>query len=159
MNAQPWYREPWPWFLAAGPAIVVVAGIFTAGLAVRSFDGMVADDYYKQGLAVNRELAREARARELSIGARIEFEPGHSHVRVALAGDAPRTLTLRLVHPTIAAEDRVATLKPDSPGVYAGAIAAPTGRSMHVRIEDPERRWSVAGEWKAPVTTMQLSAR
>ena len=24
-RTQPWYREPWPWILMAGPAIVVVA--------------------------------------------------------------------------------------------------------------------------------------
>ena len=32
----PWYREPWPWFLIAGPAIVVVASLSTAVIAVRS---------------------------------------------------------------------------------------------------------------------------
>ena len=25
----PWYREPWPWILISGPAIVVVAGMAT----------------------------------------------------------------------------------------------------------------------------------
>ena len=48
--SKPWYREPWPWILMAGPAIVVVAGIATAWLAVRSNDGLVGDDYYKKGL-------------------------------------------------------------------------------------------------------------
>ena len=38
--AQPWYRERWPWILMAGPATVVVAGLFTAWLAVRSDDGL-----------------------------------------------------------------------------------------------------------------------
>ena len=41
--SKPWYREPWPWILMAGPAIVVVAGIATAWLAVRSNDGLVED--------------------------------------------------------------------------------------------------------------------
>jgi hypothetical protein len=158
MTAQPWYREPWPWLLMAGPAAVVVAGAVTASLAVISFDGMVDDDYYKQGLAVNRELARAARARELHIIADVQFDPVQSRVRVVLAGDAPRSLFLRLVHPTIPAEDRAATLLPSAPGVYSGAVAAPGARSR-VRLEDAERRWSVAGEWKAPATTLRLSAR
>ena len=36
VHAPPWYREPWPWILMAGPAAVVIAGLFTAWLAWRS---------------------------------------------------------------------------------------------------------------------------
>ena len=56
---RPWYREPWPWILMAGPAVVVVAGFFTLWLAVSTSDGLVVEDYYKQGLAINRVFARE----------------------------------------------------------------------------------------------------
>jgi hypothetical protein len=41
--AKPWYHEPWPWILMSGPAIVVVAGIATAVIAVRTADPIVAD--------------------------------------------------------------------------------------------------------------------
>jgi hypothetical protein len=34
-KGRPWYREPWPWILAAGPFIVVIAGIYTAWLAIK----------------------------------------------------------------------------------------------------------------------------
>ena len=49
----PWYRHRWPWFLMAGPAIVVVAGLFTAFLAVQSFDGFVVDPKEKKGLVMD----------------------------------------------------------------------------------------------------------
>ena len=58
-GATPWYREPWPWLLMAGPVTVIIAGGFTAWLAVTSSDGLVADDYYKQGLAINQTLERD----------------------------------------------------------------------------------------------------
>ena len=58
--SQPWYREPWPWILMAGPAIVVVAGFVTAYLAVTTNDGLVAEDYYRRGIEINR--TREDRA-------------------------------------------------------------------------------------------------
>ena len=58
-NNQPWYKERWPWILMAGPALVIVAGIITVWLAVISNDGLVSDDYYKQGLAVNQRLQRD----------------------------------------------------------------------------------------------------
>ena len=36
-----------------GPAAVIVAGVYTTILAFSSTDGLVADDYYKQGLMIN----------------------------------------------------------------------------------------------------------
>ena len=73
MNAaqRPWYREPWPWLLMLGPALVIVAGAVTVALAVVSDDGVIAEDYYKRGLAIDRVLARDARARELGLSARV----------------------------------------------------------------------------------------
>ena len=40
---KPWYREPWPWILMSGPAIVVVAGTATAIIAIRTADPVVAN--------------------------------------------------------------------------------------------------------------------
>ena len=48
MSVRPWYREPWPWLLMAGPATVLVAGAATTWIAFASADGLVAEDYYKQ---------------------------------------------------------------------------------------------------------------
>ena len=93
---RPWHREPWPWILMAGPAIVVVAGIATTVLAVSSSDGLVADDYYKQGLAINRVIERDARARALGIAAQVTFNEERDGVRVMLASNAPPPASLRL---------------------------------------------------------------
>ena len=67
--ARPWYREPWPWILAAGPLIVVIAGIYTAWLAVQSNDGLVTDDYYRKGLAANQTIARSDEAARMGLPA------------------------------------------------------------------------------------------
>lgn len=66
---RPWYKERWPWLLMAGPAIVIVAGAVTVWLAVVSNDGLVTDDYYKQGLAVNQQLHRDHQAGNLGLHA------------------------------------------------------------------------------------------
>ncbi len=49
-------REHWPWLLATGPAVVVVASLASAVIAASGSDGLVADDYYKLGLTINRRL-------------------------------------------------------------------------------------------------------
>jgi hypothetical protein len=68
MNAipqpQPWYREPWPWIIMAGPAAVVVAGVITAWIAFANADVLVVKDYYKYGIEINAVLKRERARRE-----------------------------------------------------------------------------------------------
>ena len=70
---KPWYRQLWPWLVISGPGAVLVAGAITMWLAFSGADGLVAEDYYKQGLAINRQLAREEAARAQGIAARVEL--------------------------------------------------------------------------------------
>ncbi len=72
-DTQPWYRQFWPWFLIALPASVVVAALSTAYIANRDADDLVVQDYYKDGLAINRQLEKEERATQLGISATLRF--------------------------------------------------------------------------------------
>lgn len=53
----PWWRHGHVWMLIAGPVIVIIAGLVTAVIAIRSPDPIVAEDYYRQGLEINKTLA------------------------------------------------------------------------------------------------------
>jgi hypothetical protein len=55
------------------PATAVVAGFITLWLAITSFDGLVADDYYKQGLAINQTLAKIVAARDSGSSSTVKF--------------------------------------------------------------------------------------
>lgn len=55
----------WPGILIALPASVIVASAITAVFVVRHPEGLVAADYYKQGKAINAQLAKNARAEAL----------------------------------------------------------------------------------------------
>lgn len=62
MNAStcaPWWRYPLLWMVLAGPAVVVMASFVTLWLAVRTPDPVVAEDYYQQGIEINRTLAEK----------------------------------------------------------------------------------------------------
>ena len=54
-----WWRHGHVWLLIAGPAAVVVASLFTAWIAANGQDPLVAEDYYRRGLEMNKTLARE----------------------------------------------------------------------------------------------------
>ena len=80
----PWYRHRWPWLLMLGPFLVIVAGAVTVYLAVRSNDGLVDDDYYKQGLAVNMRTARDRQALALGLQARVSVDQPRRLIRLEL---------------------------------------------------------------------------
>lgn len=68
----PWWKHGHVWLLIAGPATVVVAGILTAVIAMHGADPVVATDYYKRGIDMNKTLA----ARDI---ARMPAQQGRNH--------------------------------------------------------------------------------
>ena len=59
LQTKPWWRYGHVWLVIAGPAIVIVAGFVTLGIAIKSPDPVLAEDYYKRGLEINKTLAAE----------------------------------------------------------------------------------------------------
>lgn len=53
-DAGPWWKEPWPWLLMAGPAVAMLGCIVTIVLAVAHDDPPVVDTVVKRGLVVER---------------------------------------------------------------------------------------------------------
>ena len=147
----PWYRHPWPWILMAGPGIVIVAGVITAYLAVVSNDGLVVDDYYKQGLTVNQVLARNQRAGELGLSAEVLRSDDGSLLRVFLHGKEgavfPPALNLRITHPTRSGVDQNLVLPADGAGAYSGKLSTPLSGRWHVVLEDDKSEWRLTGDW------------
>jgi hypothetical protein len=138
----PWYRQLWPWLLISGPAAVIVAGTVTLWIAFSTSDGLVAEDYYKQGLAINRQLAREDEARRLGISADVSLTRGR--LIVVLKGGRPEALFVHLAHATRSGHDRRLRLTPDASGAYEAELdALPPGR-WHVVIEDPRGAWRIS---------------
>jgi uncharacterized protein len=141
-SRKPWYREPWPWLIMSGPAIVVVAGITTAVIAFRGADGLVADDYYKQGLGINRDIARDQAAQDLGIEGEVRLLPGTARVTLRSTAALPDRVTLRLVHPSRASEDRVVHLARTAEGAWEGPLAGLPASHWRAIVETP--KWRVA---------------
>ena len=58
-DTKPWWQYGHVWLIIAGPAAVVVAGFVTLFIAIRTPDPVIAEDYYKRGLDINKTLAAE----------------------------------------------------------------------------------------------------
>ncbi|WP_240327719.1 FixH family protein [Dechloromonas sp. HYN0024] len=159
---QPWYKERWPWFLMAGPGIVIVAGFITLWLAVASNDGLVTDDYYKQGLAVNQSLQRDHQAG--SLGLHGDVMRSGENMRLLLSADGevslPSEITLKLVHPTRAGQDQMVKMTLEGQGFYSGKLSAGVSGRWLVSIEDPAAQWRLQGDWQADsVEPLRLTAK
>lgn len=148
---KPWYCHPWPWILMAGPFIVVVAGVFTAYLAVVTNDGLVDDDYYKQGLAVNQISARDQNAVKLGLRAEVMQGAAGAQIRILLRGRPdialPEALNLRIAHPTRAGVDQNVRLLADGTGFYTGKLGTPLTGRWHIVLEDAKNEWRLTGDW------------
>jgi uncharacterized protein len=59
-DSLPWWRYGHVWLIISGPLAVVVAACVTGWIALRYADPVLAEDYYRQGIEINRTLARDA---------------------------------------------------------------------------------------------------
>lgn len=144
----PWYRQFWPWFLIALPASAVLAGIATLIIAIETRDGLVVDDYYKAGLAINLTKERERRARELDLKAVVRLEPEGRHIALELDGQGIGQLTavdLLLAHPTRADHDQQVHLVRTAPGRFEADIEPLIPAYWHLELTTPDQQWRLAG--------------
>jgi hypothetical protein len=146
-ETKPWYREPWPF-------VVVVAAIYTAWLALSTSDGLVADDYYKQGLSVNKTIASSELASKLGLAVSLHMiEQGM--VLTMSARDKqfvpPPSLVVTLSHPTRAGLDQTQIFKREG-NTYSGKIRLPRSGHWLVLIEDEPKSWRLMGNVVLPAS-------
>ena len=161
IQRKPWYREPWPWILMAGPAIVVVAGIITAWIAYTRGDPLISEDYYRKGLAVPQTLASSERAHALGLEAAVRLGADDS-VKVMLAATesgfkAPAEIRLTLSHPTRAGLDQSQLLVLEG-GAYRGRLHLPASGHWLLLIESEQQGWRMLGKVILPASEVKIGA-
>ena len=150
----PWYRQFWPWFIIALPTTAVIASIATLVIAARDPDGLVVDDYYKQGLAINETLERDRQAQALGLSGLVRIDRASGRLALTLNGVAASTdrqeLELRLIHPTRPHLDRTLDLVRDGSGQWSAALGRIAPGRWHVQLESPTGNWRIAGRLALP---------
>lgn len=58
MNSRPWWKEPYVWMVIAGPLSAVLACAVTAVYIWQAPDAVVSENYYREGIALDKEVAR-----------------------------------------------------------------------------------------------------
>jgi hypothetical protein len=136
----------------SGPLVVVIAGIYTAWIAVKTNDGLVTEDYYKKGLAAGQTIARSEQATRLGLAAHIRLNHDSISVRLkttSLEFVQPESLSATLSHPTRAGLDQVITLARTADG-YTSAMRLPSAGHWLLLVEDEKKTWRLMGNVVLP---------
>ncbi len=154
----PGYKQPWFWFLMAPLVMVFIMGFTMLYLAIVSSDGVVADNFYKDGLAIHTRLEQDAVAASLALAGTLSVNG--LQVSLSLDGQLPQipdALTLEFIYPTKSSEDIVVTLIRADNG-YVGALGASVSGRYQVMLspnwnDEVQPMWRLHGIAIFPLTT------
>ena len=147
-----WYREPWVWLLILFPAAAVIGGAVTLYLAVTTSTGLVVDDYYKRGKAINRDLARDEAAAAYGLSASLALDIQDKRAQLVLdtgSAAAPAEIRLSVLHPTQPGHDQLIRLTPIAASIYRGALATLPQGHWYLQLEADD--WRLSGGVKIPM--------
>jgi uncharacterized protein len=150
---KPWYVQPWVWLLIALPATAVIGSMVSLYLAVTTSDGLVVDDYYTRGKAINRDLARDRAAQNHRLEARFDIDMAGNRVRLTLESQdyvPPREVKLSFLHPTRPHHDQHVMLEQVGEGQYAAGIGELGRGKWYIQLEADD--WRLSGRMQMPLS-------
>lgn len=185
LQAEPWYRYGWPWFLISIPLVSVALGIMMLVLGLSANNSLVVDDYYKEGKGINLRIERDRLASLLGLSARVHATGDGLIIDVARqatvlpsTADAelreqaeqaervfqwPATLTLRWVHVTRAELDAQVQLQSLGGDRYlATAARLPSDGRYRLHLQAPgDSAWRLVSDLSdlQTMSSVSLNAR
>jgi hypothetical protein len=111
--------EPYILLVIAPPLAAVIGGLITLWIASKNPDGMVVDDYYRYGLAINQRIVEDEQANRLDLNAALRMTPASCGaaatpcLKLHLEGNLaplPNELTITLWHATQSGIDQTLLL-------------------------------------------------
>ena len=135
---RPWFQQPFVWMVIGIPLSSVIVGMVMLWLSIVSFDGMVSDDYYKQGLQINRVLDRERAALAARLSGTFTLRETDSRLLLQSADSTfqlPSQVDVQLSYATSAGQDVAFTM------THSAAFAS--GEYHGPALNLPQGRWYV----------------
>jgi hypothetical protein len=123
----------------------VIGGIAMITVAVNGRDTLVSENYYKDGLAINQELAWNTKAANLDLSGELSFNDKELSLTLKTPKSTqPLNLKLSLSHPTQAHKDQQYLLQKFKPGQYLSPVnELPSGR-YYLEIASQEEQWRIS---------------
>ena len=154
--------NPMIWLIIAIPSSAVVMGACMLTLALKNDVSLVNDDYYKQGLEINRTLDRDQYAFDKGLAANISYDSENQTWVIHLSGPTDwqpeDSVWLNLRHATIGKNDLSCGLKPISKMSWYCNTPLPENGRWHLEIGT--QQWRLTESLSLPeFTQTKVSAR
>ncbi len=134
----------WLGLVVALPAVAVIASLSTVYVAFTNQDSMVKDNYYKEGLAINKDISQDSLAKSNRINAELDIAADGS-VTLHLSSDMspPDTIVLELIHNATSEKDLTIPLMIDEASTYRGQINKTLTGKWFVLASSSQQGWRI----------------
>lgn len=146
-DSKAWYQQFWPWFIIGLLSSVVIASFVTLRIAFQNPDGLVSDDYYKEGLAINQRLEQDQAAITQQLSAVLALNG--SEISVTLNGNGLEDVAavqLQFTHPLNTEKDMRLVLSRQNGLRYVGRLEVPIKERFYLTVSDTQQRWRLRKE-------------
>jgi len=138
-DKKPWYQYPYVWLVICLPLSAVIGGIVTTRFAVISDDGLVTDDYYKEGLEINRVLERDQASEKAGLVAVINLDQQLNQIKLMLSANKgfnyPEEIKVSFLNKTRKGFDQKLLMKHSIDGIYKTELPELIRGNWYVQIE------------------------
>lgn len=140
---QPWYKQFWPWFLIILPMCAVVASFATLFIAIDNSDSLVAQEYYKDGKAINMDLAKETYAKQIGMNFLLSVNKKQLQITQEGGPEYLAGLSVKFYHPTIEEKDFSLLATADANKIYRINLENDIAGTWEVRLESYDSKWRI----------------
>ncbi|WP_299018684.1 FixH family protein [uncultured Photobacterium sp.] len=150
---KPWYKQFWPWFVFAIPAISIVYSLTAVYIFSQNHVDLVAEDYYKKGKAINLDLSRLRVADALNLKAAVKVTEQNILVNFD-KGDLKNFPNLRVTftHRTLSNKDFTQMVSADLSGAYRFQSPDMLEGPWFVELEPFDGDWMLQGQVNLPTS-------
>jgi hypothetical protein len=138
--------------------VAVIVGLLSIRIAFLHNDGLVVDDYYKQGLEINRSFERDKAAARHGLKAMLQFDVERKNIHLYLLARSdykrPNQLVLNFRHHTRSGFDKGLILERMGDELYQGTLPELTAGAWEVELVAAD--WRMVKSMKAPISIKEL---
>jgi uncharacterized protein len=149
----PW-QNPYVWLIILILLWTVISGLSMIVVAYRTHDGVVVDDYYREGRLINRRSDLDRIAADLGLQAQLEWQDNQLTLELKNVSNLnfPAELELTWWHSTRSGFDLVQTLLHQQAGRYTAAFTSPA-RAGRWNLQLKSEQWRLVGQLDYPAQT------
>ena len=143
LDVQPWYKQFWPWFLILLPLCAVIASINLLFSSLDNSDSLVAEEYYKEGKAINMDLRKINYAKQIGMKYLVSIDDNLIEITQHGGPAYTAALNVHFYHRTLEQHDLKLKVTADGSGIYRIPLDESIAGPWEIRLESFDGEWRI----------------